>query len=501
MNPLVAGITILPGWRLWTAILAILIVSIPLHPEWLVSDVSWMITVCEKMLDGKTLYVDMIETNPPGAVLIYLPAVAFAQFAHILPETAVAAQTYLVGMAVLALTARILPGTVSGGRNTGLFILLPAAAIFFMLPLQAFAQREHYAAMLSFPMVSVFMRFAEERQWPSARARAAAIACAAVMLTIKPIFALPGICVLLYSFWLARSWQPLWRSGILAAGLLGLALTCASLAAFPDYLGSMWVIVTKIYLPPYSHPMALLLEEKVLMSAVVGFAVIGLLHFDRWPLPTTGLMLAAAAGFVLGYIIQGKGFPYQLYPALPFLLIVLGITIYEQLASKRKDALGLAVRSTVYLAAGAFILGLAVKGLAWTRETVSDISWAKGLEKPAVMSLSPDNQVGFPLSRRIGGVWIDKSPAQWIARFTKWSLEFAIIKHADQLKFLKAHYRGDLQSALDLIKLEKPVLILVDLSPHYSFLLRDLIAMEPDFLSDYRIIAEEARIRVMQRKK
>ena len=85
MNPLVAGITILPGWRLWTAILAILIASIPLHPEWLVSDVSWMITVCEKMLEGKTLYVDMIETNPPGAVLIRFRGKS-KEFGSILPH-------------------------------------------------------------------------------------------------------------------------------------------------------------------------------------------------------------------------------------------------------------------------------------------------------------------------------------------------------------------------------------------------------------------------------
>ena len=39
------------------------------------SDVSWLIVVAERVFDGQRLYVDIIESNPPMAVFIYLPAV------------------------------------------------------------------------------------------------------------------------------------------------------------------------------------------------------------------------------------------------------------------------------------------------------------------------------------------------------------------------------------------------------------------------------------------
>src|SRR5690349_11187977 len=37
------------------------------------TDVSWLLTVAERVLDGQRLYIDVIETNPPAAVLLYLP--------------------------------------------------------------------------------------------------------------------------------------------------------------------------------------------------------------------------------------------------------------------------------------------------------------------------------------------------------------------------------------------------------------------------------------------
>ena len=36
------------------------------------TDVSWLITVGEKVLDGQRLYIDIFEVNPPASVLIYL---------------------------------------------------------------------------------------------------------------------------------------------------------------------------------------------------------------------------------------------------------------------------------------------------------------------------------------------------------------------------------------------------------------------------------------------
>jgi hypothetical protein len=60
------------------------------------TDVSWLITVAEKVLDGGRLYVDIIETNPPASILLYLPFVALARgFAPPPAKAAPSAATHL----------------------------------------------------------------------------------------------------------------------------------------------------------------------------------------------------------------------------------------------------------------------------------------------------------------------------------------------------------------------------------------------------------------------
>ena len=42
-------------------------------------DVSWWFIVCERMLDGQRLYVDILETNPPMADRLYARVVLRAR--------------------------------------------------------------------------------------------------------------------------------------------------------------------------------------------------------------------------------------------------------------------------------------------------------------------------------------------------------------------------------------------------------------------------------------
>src|SRR5277367_163807 len=46
-------------------------------------DISWMLTIGEAWFDGKTPYVDFIETNPPASLLLYMPAVAAGRWLEV----------------------------------------------------------------------------------------------------------------------------------------------------------------------------------------------------------------------------------------------------------------------------------------------------------------------------------------------------------------------------------------------------------------------------------
>ena len=73
-----------------------------------VDDVSWLITACERTLDGQFPYKDFLEINPPASILMYLPAVFVARLVGAAPELAVGAFGFAAIAASFALSALIL---------------------------------------------------------------------------------------------------------------------------------------------------------------------------------------------------------------------------------------------------------------------------------------------------------------------------------------------------------------------------------------------------------
>jgi len=49
-------------------------------------DVAWLLTLGEKLLAGQRPYIDMIETNPPMSILLYLPALIAGRGLGVAPE-------------------------------------------------------------------------------------------------------------------------------------------------------------------------------------------------------------------------------------------------------------------------------------------------------------------------------------------------------------------------------------------------------------------------------
>ena len=57
----------------WLSILIVFVVAVLLRQVVpLNTDVSWLLTVGERVLNGERLYSDIVEINPPMAVLSYL---------------------------------------------------------------------------------------------------------------------------------------------------------------------------------------------------------------------------------------------------------------------------------------------------------------------------------------------------------------------------------------------------------------------------------------------
>ena len=92
-------------WTIGLAALAAIAIQCLLVP--IDADVSWLLTVCDRVLSGDRLYVDIIEVNPPASVWLYLPLVWIAKLAGIKAEAAVAGAFVMGGIASVVATLRL----------------------------------------------------------------------------------------------------------------------------------------------------------------------------------------------------------------------------------------------------------------------------------------------------------------------------------------------------------------------------------------------------------
>jgi len=489
------------GMVFWTATLCLAAALAPWRIYALTADVSWLITVCEKILDGEKLYVDVLETNPPSAVLLYMPGVLLARATGLAPEAA----TYLVACVyvfiALVITDRILPRCVDNAAPSRWVVLLPATLVLLLLPSDAFAQREYFAAAFALPIVAAFIRHAQTGHWPLLGDRAVAAILAGLTIAIKPpLLALPGLFVAVYYTWQTKSWKPLYSSGLIAAGLLGVSFTLVALSIFPDYLGEIGTLMREAYIPVRSALLSFL-EEKACLAALSLMALSLLLSWRRQPVPAESLSLVVALGFLAAYVLQGKYFPYHAIPAILFAFIAAIISVHHRLRTLRLRSSKAWIPSLgIYALAFAGVIVLLIAAFSEGRPTMSNVAWAKNILRPTALAISPDVATSFPLARRIGARWVDRNHSQWVARYTRLALQSSNLTDAQKAQFTR-HYIADLKWLLHRISEAKPEIIIQDVAPGYLWLLRELAAMDPHFLDAYEPIAEESGIRVLRRKR
>ena len=104
------------------AAFALAAISIALRGE-ATPDVSWLITMCERMLSGERAYVDILETTPPVPMLLYMPGAFLAKTIGGTAEFWTYAFAYASALGSLWLAARILPTyVIEGGRGDWLVL-------------------------------------------------------------------------------------------------------------------------------------------------------------------------------------------------------------------------------------------------------------------------------------------------------------------------------------------------------------------------------------------
>ena len=462
------------------------------------ADNSWLIDVCEKMLDGARPYVDVIETNPPAAFLLYMPAVALARLVGLPAEFVVSACVFAGAFASFALAGRV--ARAAGLIATAELAVLGNAAVFALVltPGFSFAEREHIAALSILPALAVYAARAGGR--PVARGRAlAAGLLAGLAMSIKPHFALAVLAPLSVALVWRRSLRPAFGIENFAAAGVVLCYVAVTFLWFPDFFTVLPSILDAYV--PVKEPLAdLLLEPWFLVNLALLAAVA--LALSRGGADARILVLASAsAGFLGAFLVQGKGWVNHGLPGVALAFLALALALAPSLASglRHKSWAGLR-RVALFVAAPAAV------GLPILFGTIIQITMHEeypGLTeavrrhapaRPKIIAVSGELDLGHPLTRRVGGVWAGSPHSLWLMLSARVLIDW---KRGDAAR-LAAYEDSDARMFARDMRENRPDIVLVGEGERVRGMLRHPAIAGA--LADFEIAETVSGVAVMARK-
>lgn len=389
----------------------ILLAAVPWQMRWgVVPDTSWIVTVCEQVLAGKRLYVDVIETNPPFTIWLYLPPVALAQAIGVAPEALVHFYTYLLCVLGLGL-AGLVAAKADFVENRGLLLLLPAfLAILVLLPGNSFSEREHLGTALLLPMlvIAAWRATLPARSAPSIMLACVAGIAGAVIVLVKPYYVLLILGPALYVTFRRRSLAVLFSPEYLVSAAIYLIYLVAVVALYPAFLRDVYPLLTETYMQVHRDP------RIFLRYAVVLAVFLCLMRVSRSGSEPSPLVQVLAITSVLAYLplfYQAKGWPYHAYPAIA---LGTGALLCRFFASERRPMAGV----------GGKVALLAFVIVAWipylpTQKPADDVVEAirGAVIRPTIGIVGSAIETGHPLTRMVDGRWFSVHHSDWLGAF------------------------------------------------------------------------------------
>lgn len=379
-------------------------------------DTGWYLYVAAGLLDGKSLYHDFVEVNPPLAMWLTVPAVAVSRWSGLNPHHLLYLQQFLLTAITLLLVWRYLKWAGTPHRPVLIGIV---AAILLFAPGPDFGQREHLMVLLFLPWLLLRVAGTESARAGWLEAVAVGIAVA-VAVCIKPHSAAAVIAVEAVLLLRHRRLLSLFAKENLTAALVIVAYGASIWIWTPEFLSDILPLGVEAYVPYYGRATDILFERSLRTFFVLALAL-AFLALARGIRSTLALcFIAAALGFLVSYFLQAKGYYYHLLPALSFAAMAVAVLFAASLQTLHASA------SPVTRVVPVFILGL-VLALVWKPQAYhyagSSFEQAIDTHRPDAASVfiaSTNIFQPFPMVVKRDLQWSSRYPLQWLVPYVSY---------------------------------------------------------------------------------
>ncbi|WP_027053844.1 hypothetical protein [Mesorhizobium erdmanii] len=480
--------------------LLVLAAALPWQVRWgVIPDTSWAITMCERMLAGMRLYVDLFEVNPPFTPWMFLPAVALAHTLGLSPEVVIHVYVYaicLLGLGFAALIVRM----AGFAEKRALFSMLPLfLALLVIFPGNAFSEREHLGVALLLPLLVMMAWRAAPTggRAPSLLVAVLAGVCGSVLVLVKPYYALVVLAPALYVAWRRRSVWMLFAIEYWVIGLVCIAYLVAVLYFYPQFLEIIYPVLADTY-------MRLRVLQAVLLKYGPAYLVaLYMLRFLRPGLalsPLVTVFVLASLASTVPLVYQAKGWPYHAFPALSLMAAALLLRA-TQLDPTGQSPSGMAMGTAHKLLLAITIAANAIPFLPTQKPDAGLVATINdAVEHPTVALIGSDIAAGHPLTRMVGGSWISIYCSDWLGTFATYfsQVEARNGNQAGAERYTQIANRY-IDGKLAELETAKPSLIVVQkgdtLWTARLFGRSEIVR----FMQDYHQIAEDDAVKVLLR--
>lgn len=323
-------------------------------------DVGWLITVAEQTLDGRRLYTDIVEINPPLIVWLTQVPVRAARLFGI--DSILAFRIFVFAMIAVSVGLMRRPARQVLGKNHSNFLLLIAVAL-VPLTWKYFGEREHLAVILLAPYLII--NAVDTAPATTLRTRVAAGLLAGVGFSLKPHF----VPLFLISCVLRRRpWRTLAGFEHQAAALAAMVLyALAALPSLPNYLALVRTYGALYWQLLHRPGLEILLGHAAGLTAIAAMLTYAGLRptIARRSVPDS--LAAACCWFLAAVVLQGKGLSYHYYPAF-----VLGLLTTAWVLLDPAQPLPVSPRRSFRFVAAALLAAALLLGAARTAWSLVD---------------------------------------------------------------------------------------------------------------------------------
>jgi hypothetical protein len=412
-----------------TTIAAVVLGLLMVFTRPITGDVGWFLHMAELVVNGRRLYVDVIEVNPPLIVWLSIPVILAERLSGV--SQVLAFQVFVATGAVVSLAAAYRTASGMMARRYADVFAAALAIGLFVLPASHWGQREHVFVLLATPYLVGVAAFARDRGPLADRDVAAAAVrsgaswkpgalgvAAGLGFALKPYF-VPGLLAI--GLWEYAQHRQVWSATKWACVAI-IAYALSVLIFTPEYLPQLRDLAD-MYSAFFRAPrVAILLDPAMLVGiAALGLAAVG--GVGRELRQVFGIATAFA---MLAVLVQSKGFENHYVPVMAF-SAALGCAVLIGLGSARQSARVSEMVALLVLCGAAMLAARQQSAVAYRWSMIDEGRAAIERERAVILTLGPGET--WPVASYARASWGLATPSVWPI----WTSDAGVEFIADQL--------------------------------------------------------------------